>query len=185
MIYFLTLYNLPPVLPPGEAFQSSVLIYFSFYKMPKAAKTSTNAHRHSMHPYSVPSTTTIAPSTMANQETSLQAGTSDRHPSQSWPPENDALLMQARQQGMNWQPIASQYFSDKTANACRKRHERLMEKRNSADNWDGVKMDELAKAYADVREQMWKVLADRIGEKWQTVEAKVRSHPTHRPRSNT
>lgn len=85
--------------------------------------------------------------------------------------------MRARQQGLNWQPIASQYFPDKTANACRKRHERLMEKRNSADNWDGVKIEALAKAYVDIREQMWKLLADRLGEKWQNVEAKV-CHPT-------
>lgn len=110
---------------------------------------------------------------MANQDVSQQNAGADRHPSQSWPPENDNMLMQARQQGMNWQPIASQYFPDKTANACRKRHERLMEKRNSADNWDGVKMETLAKAYADVREQMWKILAERVGEKWQAVEAKV------------
>ena len=84
--------------------------------------------------------------------------------------------MRARQQGLNWQPIASQYFPDKTANACRKRHERLMEKRNNADNWDGVKMDRLSKAYLDLREQMWKILADRVGEKWQNVEAKVCHH---------
>lgn len=91
--------------------------------------------------------------------------------------------MEARQQGMNWQPIATKHFPDKTANACRKRHERLMEKRNSADSWDGVKMESLAKAYLDVREQMWQILADRVGEKWQTVEAKVcqiRNHPIHR-----
>ena len=81
--------------------------------------------------------------------------------------------MSARQKGLNWQPIASQYFPDKTPNACRKRHERLMEKRNIADNWDGVKIETLAKAYVDVREQMWRLLADRIGEKWQNVEAKV------------
>lgn len=81
--------------------------------------------------------------------------------------------MRARQQGLNWQPIALKYFPDKTANACRKRHERLMEKRNSADNWDGVKLDLLSKAYIELREQMWKILADRVGEKWQNVEAKV------------
>ena len=114
---------------------------------------------------------------MATHHTSSQALASDRHASQSWPPENDELLIRARQQGLNWQPIASQYFPDKTANACRKRHERLMDKRNSAENWDGVKMETLAKAYVDVREQMWKLLADRVGEKWQNVEAKV-CHPT-------
>ena len=48
-----------------------------------------------------------------------------------------------------------------------------MEKRNNTENWEGVKMETLAKAYNDLREQMWKILGDRVGEKWQTVEAKV------------
>ena len=87
--------------------------------------------------------------------------------------------MRARQQGLNWQPIATNYFPDKTANACRKRHERLMDKRNNADDWEGVKMEALAKAYVEVREQMWKLLGDRVGEKWETVEAKVCVDYTH------
>ena len=82
--------------------------------------------------------------------------------------------MKVRQQGLNWQPIATNFFPEKSANACRKRHERLMEKRNNADDWDNTKMEALAKAYNDMREQMWRLLADRIGgEKWQIVEAKV------------
>ncbi|MCJ1455961.1 hypothetical protein MMC28_006318 [Mycoblastus sanguinarius] len=109
---------------------------------------------------------------MTTQTSSPPASVIDRHASQSWPPENDELLMRARQQGLNWQPIATNYFPDKTANACRKRHERLMDKRNNADDWEGVKMEALAKAYVEVREQMWKLLGDRVGEKWETVEAK-------------
>ena len=81
--------------------------------------------------------------------------------------------MRARQQGLNWKPIADTHFPDKSPNACRKRHERLMEKINVADSWEGAKMETLAKAYTEVREEMWRILADRIGEKWQTVEAKV------------
>ena len=146
--------------------------------MPRAPKPTTTTTQHRSTPYPVAtSTTTLSPLAMASHHTSPQTSALDRHASQSWPPENDKLLMRARQQGLNWQPIASKYFPDKTANACRKRHERLMEKRNSADNWDGVKMDMLSKAYLDIREQMWKILADRVGEKWQNVEAKVR-HPT-------
>ena len=93
-------------------------------------------------------------------------------PSQ-WDAESDEKLMDARKSGLNWGPIASNYFPGKTANACRKRHERLQEKRQAADNWSGVKIEAMAKAYMDVREQMWKILADRVGEKWQTVETKV------------
>lgn len=81
--------------------------------------------------------------------------------------------MHARQRGLNWTLIASTHFPTKTPNACRKRHERLMEKRNQQGDWNGVKVEALAKAYIDVREQMWKMLADRVGERWQVVEGKV------------
>ena len=73
---------------------------------------------------------------------------------------------------MNWQSIGQTYFPDKTANVCRKRHERLME-RLSSKTREGVKMETLAQVYCDVRDQMWEILADRLGEKWQIVEAKV------------
>ena len=88
-----------------------------------------------------------------------------------WSSEDDELLMRARREGLNWQPIASKYFPDKSANACRKRHERLME---NADNMGAIDIDKLSKAYLDSREDMWKLLADRVGEDWQAVEAKVR-----------
>lgn len=91
--------------------------------------------------------------------------------STAWSQEDDTRLMQYRAQGMNWGPIAT-HFPTKTANACRKRHERLMEKKN-AESWDGIKIEDLARAYLDCREQMWKVLADHVGEKWTTVESKV------------
>lgn len=47
-----------------------------------------------------------------------------------------------------------------------------MEKR-SAEDWDGYKLEELARAYMDARKDMWTILGDRIGEKWNIVEAKV------------
>ncbi|KAL9125578.1 MAG: hypothetical protein Q9217_005243 [Psora testacea] len=90
----------------------------------------------------------------------------------SWSSDNDKLLMRLRgQQRLDWKSISA-YFPNKSANACRKRHERLMEKRTVADPWDGAKMDTLAKTYNDVREEMWRILADRVGEKWQIVETK-------------
>lgn len=90
-----------------------------------------------------------------------------------WPPESDELLMRARQQGLNWHPIASKYFPGKTANGCRERHERLMRKRNNIGDWDSSETLTLADAYLDVREHIWKVVGDLVGENWQTVEAKV------------
>ncbi len=47
-----------------------------------------------------------------------------------------------------------------------------MEKR-SVDDWDGEKIERLAREYVEVRSEMWETLARRFGEKWQTVEAKV------------
>lgn len=82
--------------------------------------------------------------------------------------------MSARAAGMNWAPIQTAYFPTKTPNACRKRHERLMERR-SADDWDGMKLEGMAKAYMDMRKEIWAPLAERCGEKWAVVEAKVRS----------
>ncbi|MCJ1479021.1 hypothetical protein MMC13_007705 [Lambiella insularis] len=96
---------------------------------------------------------------------------STERPSTAWSHDDDALLMRSRAQGMNWAPIAQGHFPNKTPNACRKRHERLMEKRN-AENWDGVKLEDLARAYVESREIMWKILADKVGEKWQHVETK-------------
>ena len=47
--------------------------------------------------------------------------------------------------------------------------------RQNADQWNGgVKLDELAQAYFEVRRDMWKILAERVGEKWTLVESKVR-----------
>ena len=91
--------------------------------------------------------------------------------STAWSQEDDTRLMQLRAQNMNWGPIAT-HFPSKTANACRKRHERLMEKKNF-ENWDGIKVEDLARAYLECRETMWKILANHLGEKWQTVEMKV------------
>ncbi len=128
-----------------------------------------------------PTVLDAAAATAALDKENFPESSTDSYPHrQGWSPENDDLLIRARQEGLNWEPIASLWFPDKSANACRKRHKRLMENLNisdGADLWDGVKMETLAKAYVDVRERMWKLLAERLGEKWQNVEAKV-YHPT-------
>jgi hypothetical protein len=73
---------------------------------------------------------------------------------------------------MNWAPIQQQFFQSKTANACRKRHERLMDRRNAVD-WDGSKLENLAKNYMKIRKDLWSDLAAITEEKWYVVEAKV------------
>jgi hypothetical protein len=101
------------------------------------------------------------------------ADTSPRS-SGNWSTEADETLISARASGMSWQPIADKYFPSKTSNACRKRHERLMERRH-AEDLDGVKFETIAREYIKVREEMWSILAARVNEKWNIVEAKVSS----------
>ncbi len=74
---------------------------------------------------------------------------------------------------MNWAPIARDFFPNKSANACRKRHERLMDKISNSEDWAAPKLEEMAKLYLDLREQMWGLVASRLNENWKTVESKV------------
>lgn len=91
-----------------------------------------------------------------------------------WSTADDEILLRARASGLNWQPIASRNFPNKTANACRKRHERLIERRH-VDDWDNAKLELLAQEYLACRKEMWEMLADRLGERWNVIEAKVSS----------
>lgn len=96
-----------------------------------------------------------------------------RPSSGAWTPQDDQTLLQARAQGLNWAQIQSRCFGNKTPNACRKRHERLMERRG-ADDGDKRKLERLAKEYMGMRKEIWGGLAARTGEKWNVVEAQVR-----------
>lgn len=95
-----------------------------------------------------------------------------RPSSGAWSQQDDQNLLTARQQGLNWAQIQSRYFPNKSPNACRKRHERLLERRG-ADDWDARKLEQLAKDYMSMRREIWQGLAARTGEKWSVVEAKV------------
>ncbi|KAI4134743.1 MAG: hypothetical protein LQ347_001267 [Umbilicaria vellea] len=95
-----------------------------------------------------------------------------RAPASAWSDSDDNKLIQARHQGLAWQQIATKCFPSKSPNACRKRHERLQERLKS-EQWDGVKVEDVAKAYVEVREEMWKILASQVeGGRWKVVEAK-------------
>lgn len=94
-----------------------------------------------------------------------------RASSGAWSPQDDQNLIHARQSGLNWTQIQDTYFPNKTPNACRKRHERLME-RKGADDWDARKLERIAKEYMNMRKEIWQPLASRVGEKWSVVEAK-------------
>ncbi|KAI9831422.1 MAG: hypothetical protein M1838_005723 [Thelocarpon superellum] len=99
---------------------------------------------------------------------------SGQRASTAWTPQEDQTLLHARAQGLNWAPIQAAHFPTKTPNACRKRHERLIEKRN-VDDWGGERFEDLARHYMEARRDMWSLLGARVGEKWQIVESKLRA----------
>jgi len=108
------------------------------------------------------------PDGMSRLDPSWEEGTN----TSPWSVRDDETLIRARAQGLNWNQISPKHFLSRTPNACRKRHQRLMERQN-AEQWDGVHLDVLAQAYMEVRRDMWMMLAARVGEKWQLVETKV------------
>ena len=134
--------------------------------MPPAStkKTSINPSNR-LHPYQKKD---IAP-----DMTSPTSPTSPRSTAGPWQPEDDAQLIEARKQSLNWADISQQYFPSKTANACRKRHERLVDKSRINEDWESTKLEEMAAAYVELRQQIWEVLAKEIGENWKVVETKV------------
>lgn len=104
--------------------------------------------------------------------------TQHRASSGAWSFNDDQTLLQARAKGDNWAKIQSDWFPSKTANACRKRHERLME-RKGADDWDSREWENVADQYMKMRKEIWDPLAKKLGLKWNLVEQKVSSarHP--------
>jgi len=91
----------------------------------------------------------------------------------TWTAEEDKILIQARARGQNWADLQRTYFPSKTPNACRKRYERLVEKRGLQDA-SGRRLEAVANEYMLMRKQMWSKLADRVGLRWEVVEAMVR-----------
>ena len=96
-----------------------------------------------------------------------------------WAPEEDEILLQARARGIGWDRVKQEYFPNKTSNACRKRFERLIAKRK-ANDWDEQRIQRLALAYRDMRPEIWRPLAEALGEKWEHVEKAVSAHRSYR-----
>ena len=137
-----------------------------------AHRTNKKNHSAAFTPYSL-NHRNMPPTTQSMHAFHQPATHAHERASVAWSNDDDNLLMEYRTKGFNWAQIAKN-FSPKSPNACRKRHERLMEKKNS-ENYDTVKIEDLANAYMECREEMWRILASKLGEsKWQTIETKVR-----------
>ncbi|KAK4121952.1 hypothetical protein N657DRAFT_576788 [Parathielavia appendiculata] len=101
--------------------------------------------------------------------------TQHRASSGAWNQEDDRTLLTLRAMGKNWNQIQREAFPGKTGNACRKRHERLMERRGQ-NEFDNRKLERLCKEYMSMRKEIWQPLATRCGEKWNVVELQCMSN---------
>ncbi|KAI4742485.1 hypothetical protein E4T50_07104 [Aureobasidium sp. EXF-12298] len=110
------------------------------------------------------------PLTQARQSASAEPQLGHRNTA-NWSSADDEVLAAARAAGLNWQSTAAKHFPNKTANACRKRHERLVERRTHED-WTTKRLDTLAVQYMELRKEIWSPLAVKVGERWNVVEAK-------------
>lgn len=163
--YYASLTSTAPQIPMTAAMASSYEPYaVAPLTMQPPTHTSHHAHHGSTSSYLANDPQTrIPPSALPTQH---------RASSGAWNQNDDQTLLGARASGQNWNQIQQNYFPSKTSNACRKRHERLME-RKGADDWDNRKMEQIAKAYMSLRKEIWGPLAQRTGEKWNVVEQKV------------
>ena len=113
------------------------------------------------------------------------------HPGQSapWSVQEDEVLMNAKAAGLGWNEIHQRYFQTKSGNACRKRHERLMQKLRTTD-WDDNRIRRVMTEYGrpGVREKFWGGIANSLGERWEDCERVVcqkASLPEHTLTSNS
>jgi hypothetical protein len=109
-----------------------------------------------------------------------------QHPGQSapWTAEEDNRLLDAKIAGLGWGEIHERYFPNKSGNACRKRHERLMMKVRTTD-WSPDRIRRVMAEYnaPGVKEEFWSRIAARCGERrWEDVE-KVVSRVVNAPKS--
>jgi hypothetical protein len=101
-----------------------------------------------------------------------------------WTDEEDNFLWGAKAAGWNWDKIAldlseayppSDNKYQKTANACRKRHERIKDKVLKAQlGPNKERWAEAVNAYKANRKRMWQPLADQLGfKRWEDIEEAV------------
>ncbi len=150
-----------------------------FYGDPLATSAAAPMAMSSYDPYAV---STVPPLQIPTTGTAMGGpvggGLPPNHRASSgaWNQDDDRTLLALRAMGKNWNQIQRDAFPGKTGNACRKRHERLMERRGQND-FDNRKLERLSKEYMSMRKEIWQPLAQRCGEKWNVVEMQVRCCP--------
>jgi len=172
-------YSLPPSMAPTATMayynlRAPTTVAPGYYETIPSTAAPMQASMAAYEPYAV-APLTLPPTTHISAVAG-QLPAQHRTASAAWSSQDDAELLQLRASGKNWKDIHEHLLEhtgkDKSANACRKRHERLIASRN-ADDWDTRKMQRIAKEYMSLRKEIWAPLAQRTGEKWSVVEQKV------------
>ncbi|KAH7166335.1 hypothetical protein EDB81DRAFT_284255 [Dactylonectria macrodidyma] len=162
---------MPVSLAPSTYGQQRMAMPSNYYNIPTTSASSMTLQAHAQ--VQQPSYDSYA--TSSASVVSVPPPVQHRASSGAWTPQDDQQLINARMQGLNWGQIQANFFPTKTPNACRKRHERLMERKGS-DDWDNQKLQRLAREYMSMRKEIWSGLAARTGEKWNVVEQKCMSN---------
>ena len=103
-----------------------------------------------------------------------------RRLSKTWSRQDDDLLVDNRNRGLNWKQI-KEHFPNKTANACRKHCERVIKDRKRSEDWDSAKIERLARRYCEQRREIWEGLAEPEDD-WEIAEFKVSGAERRRSR---
>ncbi|KAL8678648.1 MAG: hypothetical protein Q9186_005003 [Xanthomendoza sp. 1 TL-2023] len=92
-------------------------------------------------------------------------------PAAAWTKSMDDVLLLAKHRGLDFAVISEIYFPTQSAQACHVRYEKL---RGSRPIHEVInRLGNLANYYRSSRENMWRILASKMGEEWTAVEAEV------------
>lgn len=159
--------NIPPspqsVSPPNRP--QPQVVYQNPPQSPYEPQPQQNYYHHPQHPSPASQPTPAAPPQVPRS----------RRITGAWTQEADDVLIEARGNGWPWARIQAEKFPNKSPNACRKRYERLIA-RKEANEWGAMRDEKMAKEYMTIRKEMWTLLAQRTGDKWDVLEKKVSTH---------
>jgi hypothetical protein len=171
--------GVPSILPPSSMYPQSRMMPDSHYVAPPplSAMSIPSPLQTSQQPPCKPYSTSVPSPTLPI----VSSQPSQHQPSsETWSQQDDQQLLQARTQGLNWSQIKEQYFPFKTPNTCRKRHERLIERRGPNDR-DARKMQIRAKKEAYISlladDLLTKALIEKLDE--ESLDRICRALPRH------
>ncbi|KAJ3496892.1 hypothetical protein NLG97_g2323 [Lecanicillium saksenae] len=84
-----------------------------------------------------------------------------------WSPEEDAIIIQLRGNGMKWDDI-SKHLPGRSSISCRLHYQNYLERRSE---WDEDRKDKLARLYDRFKAEMWAKVAEELQVPWRAAEA--------------